>query len=88
MTRASPIPETVTLHVPFRVVKRAIPSITYYSALSGASGVVAYKNTMTVGPQGDIAVEASYLSKGMLSVQTNPGDNYMPIIHFVADCRL
>lgn len=22
MTRASPIPETVTLHVPFRVVKR------------------------------------------------------------------
>lgn len=76
------------LSCPFRVGKRAIPSITYYSALSGASGVVAYKNTMTIGPQGDIAVEASYLSKGMLSVQTNPGDNYMPIIHFVADCRL
>lgn len=76
------------LSCPFRVVKRAIPSITYYSALSGASGVVAYKNTMTVGPQGDIAVDASYLSKGMLSVQTSPGDNYMPIIHFVADCRL
>jgi hypothetical protein len=76
------------LSCPFRVDKRAIPSITYYSALSGASGVVAYKNTMTVGPQGDIGVEASYLSKGMLSVQTNPGDNFMPIIHFVADCRL
>lgn len=72
----------------FRSRKRTAPTMTYYSALSGASGTVCYQNTMSATPQGDTPVSNSRIGTNGVSVETNPGDNYMPIIHFVADARL
>lgn len=72
----------------FRVRKRAIPTMTFYSALSGASGTICYQNTMGLTPQGDVAVANTRIGTNGVSVESNPGTGYMPIIHFVADCRL
>jgi len=73
----------------FRSRKRAIPTMTYYSALSGASGTISYSNTIGVtSPSGDIPVANSLIGTNSVSVESSPGDGYMPIVHFVADARL
>lgn len=73
---------------PFLTRKRAVPTMTFYSALTGAAGTICYQNVMGVTPQGDIAVAASRISTRSVSVESLPGDGYMPIVHFVADARL
>lgn len=73
---------------PFRVRKRTVPTMTFYSALSGASGTICYQNTMGATPQGDTAVTGTRIATNGVSVESNPGTIYMPIIHYVADCRL
>lgn len=74
--------------VPFRSRKLFIPGVTYYSALSGNSGTIAFQNTIGTTPQGDIPVQAQRIGTNSITVQSDPGDVYMPIVHFVADARL
>jgi phage-related tail fiber protein len=77
------------LSLPFRERKRAIPTITYYSALNGASGTISFSNTqIETSPSGNLAVRFSRASDSNLQVESLPGDGYMPIVHFVADARL
>lgn len=73
----------------FRERKRTIPTITYYSALTGARGVIAFSNTqLESSPSGNLDVRFSRASENNLHVESLPGDGYMPIVHFVADARL
>lgn len=72
----------------FRSRKRAAPTVSYWSALSGTAGVICYQNVMGTAPQWDISVVANRISTANIVVESSPGDNYMPIIHFVADARL
>lgn len=77
------------LTVNLRVRKRIPPTVTYYSALNGASGTISFSNTqIETSPSGNLAVRFSRASEINLHVESLPGDGYMPIVHFVADARL
>lgn len=72
----------------FRERKRSTPTITFYSASSGASGSICYQLSIGQGGGADISVSSSRISTGSIVVESNPGDQSMPIIHYVADARL
>ena len=72
----------------FKIEKRVIPTITFYSALTGAAGVICYKNTMGSTPQGDISVLGSWVGTKRMAVESNSGDQHMLIIHFTANAEL
>jgi phage-related tail fiber protein len=75
--------------VDFRTRKRTVPTVSYWSALTGLAGSMAFSNTMTSSsPSGNLAVYFSRASEINLQVESLPGDGYMPIVHFVADARL
>ena len=81
--------QTSDINCEFKIEKRVIPTMIYYSAKTGIAGKVHYRNTIAVeAPSGDINVTAQYVGTKRIAIETQPGDAYMPLIHFTASAEL